>query len=64
MIVEAPARRAPATAAQPTPPQPKTATESPGPMPPVYMAAPRPAMTPQPRRPAASALASGLTGVH
>ena len=60
MITEAPASRAPATAAHPTPPQPKTATESPGSTPPVYIAAPRPAMTPHPSRPAVCALASGF----
>ena len=42
----------PAMAASPTPPQPKTATVSPRPTSPVSMAAPRPAMTPQPSRPA------------
>ena len=61
MIVPAPARRAPAIAAFPTPPQPKTATESPRPMPPVYMAAPSPAITPQPRSPATSGRARGST---
>ena len=64
MIVEAPASRAPAMAAQPTPPQPKTATESPGPTSPVSMAAPSPAMTPQPSRPTASGRAAGSTLVH
>ena len=63
-IVEAPARRAPAMAALPTPPQPNTATESPRPTPPVLMAAPSPAMTPHPSRPAAVAGALGSTLVH
>ena len=42
MIVVAPASRAPAMAASPTPPQPNTATESPRPTSPVSIAAPRP----------------------
>ena len=37
MMVDAPASRAPAMAASPTPPQPKTATESPRPTLPVLM---------------------------
>jgi len=45
MMVVAPATLAPRIAASPTPPQPKTAIESPGPTSPVYMDAPRPAMT-------------------
>ena len=53
MIVAAPARRAPAIAASPTPPQPNTATESPRATSPVFIAAPSPAITPQPSRPAA-----------
>ena len=53
--VRAPASRAPAIAAAPTPPQPITATESPRVTPPVLMAAPRPAITPQPSRPATAA---------
>ena len=57
MMVWAPASRAPAMAALPTPPQPKTATESPRPTLPVCMAAPIPAMMPQPTSPAASGLA-------
>jgi len=61
MMVWAPARRDPSMAASPTPPQPKTATESPRPTPPVFMAAPSPAMTPQPISPATSGWASGLT---
>ena len=64
MIVEAPARCAPAIAASPTPPQPNTATESPRPTLPVFIAAPRPAMTPHPSRPAAVAGAVGSTFVH
>ena len=51
MTCDAPARTEPATAAHPTPPHPKTATESPGPTSPVNMAAPRPAITPQPEQP-------------
>ena len=61
MIVCAPASRAPATAALPTPPHPMTATESPRLTPPVFIAAPRPAITPQPISPAAAGLASGST---
>ena len=64
MIVFAPANRAPAMAAAPTPPQPITATESPRPTLPVLMAAPRPAITPQPSRPATSGAAAGSTLVH
>ena len=59
MIVAAPASRAPAMAASPTPPQPNTATESPGPTSPVSMAAPRPAITPQPSSPATSGFTVG-----
>ena len=51
-------------AASPTPPQPMTAMESPRPIPPVFTAAPKPAMTPQPSSPATSGLAAGLTFVH
>ena len=61
MMVWAPASRAPATAALPTPPQPMTATESPRLTPPVLMAAPSPAITPQPISPAAKGLAAGST---
>ena len=61
MIVCAPARREPAMAASPTPPQPNTATESPRPTPPVFMAAPSPAMTPQPINPATSGRAAEST---
>src|SRR5262245_42621020 len=63
MIVDAPARRAPAIAALPTPPHPNTATESPRPTPPALSAAPRPAITPQPNRPAAAGDAAGSTFV-
>src|SRR3954447_18612380 len=64
MIVVAPASFAPAIAASPTPPQPNTATDSPRRTAPVLMAAPTPAMTPQPSRPAAVAGACGSTLVH
>ncbi len=63
-IVAAPASRAPAIAALPTPPQPNTATVSPRLTPPVLIAAPSPAMTPQPRSPAAAAGALASTLVH
>ena len=45
-------------------PQPITATESPRPTLPVLIAAPRPAITPQPSRPATSGAAAGSTLVH
>ena len=64
MIVEAPASRAPAMAASPTPPQPKTATDWPRVTPAVLRTAPRPAITPQPSRPAAAGEAAGSTLVH
>ncbi len=64
MTWDAPASTEPATAAHPTPPHPKTATESPGPTSPVNMAAPRPAITPHPSSPAASGRARGSTLVH
>ena len=48
-------------AASPTPPHPNTATESPRPTPPVFTAAPKPAMIPQPMSPAAAGLASAGT---
>jgi len=64
MIVRAPAMFAPAMAATPTPPQPITAMESPRPTPPVLIAAPSPAMMPQPSRPAAAADAAASTLVH
>ena len=60
----APASRAPAIAAQPTPPQPNTATLSPRPISPVNIAAPSPAITPHPRRPATSGFAAASTLVH
>ena len=63
MIVCAPASRAPAIAALPTPPQPNTATVSPRPTLPVCIAAPNPAITPQPSRPAASGRRAGSTFV-
>ena len=64
MMVDAPARRAPATAAHPTPPHPNTATESPTPTSPVSRAEPSPAITPQPSSPTASGRAAGSTLVH
>ena len=64
MIVDAPASRAPAMAALPTPPQPITAIESPRPTLPVLIAAPMPAITPQPSSPATSGFAAGSTLVH
>src|SRR3954452_21612059 len=64
MIFDAPASREPAMAASPTPPQPNTATVSPRPTPPVLMAAPTPAITPQPSSPAAVGGAAGSTLVH
>src|SRR4249920_681769 len=64
MMVCAPANRAPAIAASPTPPQPNTATESPRPTLPVLIAAPMPAITPHPSRPAAVAGTAGSTLVH
>ena len=51
-------------APSPTPPQPITATLSPRVTPPVLMAAPMPAITPQPSRPAVAAGMAGLTLVH
>ncbi len=64
MTCRAPAYSAPATAALPTPPQPMTATVSPWRTGAVLTAAPQPAMTPQPSRPAAAGSASGSTLVH
>ena len=64
MIFAAPASAEPAIAAMPTPPQPMTATVEPRPTLPVLMAAPRPAITPQPSRPTAAARADGSTLVH
>src|SRR5215211_1867490 len=63
-MVLAPASAAPAMAASPTPPQPNTATDSPRLTAPVLMAAPTPAITPQPSRPAAVGGAAGSTLVH
>src|SRR5437762_9942827 len=51
-------------APSPTPPQPITATLSPRVTPPVLMAAPMPAITPQPSSPAVAAGMAGLTLVH
>ena len=48
------------TAALPTPPQPITATESPRVTAPVLIAAPSPAITPQPSSPATSGWTVGL----
>ena len=64
MIVVAPASFAPAIAAMPTPPQPMTATDSPRLTSPVLMAAPMPAITPQPSSPTAAGSASSSTLVH
>jgi hypothetical protein len=64
MIGLAPASAAPAIAAAPTPPQPMTAMLLPRVIPPVLMAAPIPAITPQPSRPTAAGRASGSTFVH
>jgi hypothetical protein len=64
MTTDAPAKRAPAIAAHPTPPHPNTATLSPRPTSPVNIAAPSPAITPQPRSPATSGDAAGSTLVH
>ena len=64
MIFDAPASTEPAIAAMPTPPQPITATDMPRETLPVFSAAPRPAITPQPSRPTAAARADGSTLVH
>ena len=64
MIFAAPASRDPAMAASPTPPQPMTATVSPRPTLPVLIAAPIPAITPQPSSPATAGAAAGSTLVH
>ena len=64
MIGEAPASFDPAMAPSPTPPQPNTATDFPRVTPPVLIAAPIPAITPQPSSPAAVAGAAGSTFVH
>ena len=52
-----------AIAALPTPPHPNTATVSPRWTPPVFTAAPKPAITPQPSSPAASGVALASTFV-
>src|SRR6185503_12985112 len=64
MIGEAPASADPATAATPTPPQPITATDLPRVTAPVLIAAPMPAITPQPSSPTAAGRADGSTLVH
>ena len=64
MIGEAPASADPAIAATPTPPQPMTATDLPRVTAPVLIAAPIPAITPQPSSPTAAARADGSTLVH
>ena len=64
MIGLAPASAEPAIAATPTPPQPMTATDRPRVTPPVLIAAPRPAITPQPSRPTAAGRAEASTFVH
>src|SRR3546814_10345944 len=64
MIGLAPASADPAMAATPTPPQPITATDLPRVTAPVLIAAPMPAITPQPWRPTAAGRASGSTLVH
>ena len=51
-------------AASPTPPQPMTATVSPRETLPVFTAAPRPAITPQPSSPTTAGSAEGSTLVH
>src|SRR6202034_2270840 len=51
-------------AASPTPPQPITATVSPRETPAVLIAAPRPAITPQPSSPAVAGAILGSTLVH
>src|SRR6478752_8591240 len=64
MIGFAPTRADPAIAATPTPPQPMTATDLPRVTAPVLIAAPIPAITPQPSRPTAAGRADGSTLVH
>ncbi len=64
MIFAAPASREPVMAASPTPPQPITATVSPRPTLPVLIAAPMPAMTPQPSSPATCGATLVSTLVH
>ena len=63
IIVRAPAIREPSIAASPTPPHPQTATVSPRVTPPVFRAAPSPAITPQPIKPATSGSAAASTFV-
>ncbi len=64
MIRPAPAMRAPWMTLRPTPPQPMTATVSPGEMSAVFMAAPTPVRTPQPMRAAdCSGTSSGILTV-
>ncbi len=64
MIFLAPTRAAPAIAASPTPPQPITATVSSRVTAPVLIAAPMPAITPQPSSPATAGSAAESTLVH
>src|SRR4051812_42534329 len=64
MIGLAPASAEPATAAHPTPPQPITATLLPRVTAPVLIAAPNPAITPQPSSPTTAGSADGSTFVH
>src|SRR3954453_1392398 len=64
MMVVAPASADPAIAPSPPPPQPITPTGSPRVTPPVLIAAPIPAITPQPSRPTAAGRADGSTLVH
>ena len=62
MIGLAPLRRAPCTQFSPTPPQPYTATLSPGRICTVFSAAPTPVVTAQPTRAATSnEMSSGIT---
>jgi hypothetical protein len=64
ITVPAPASTEPAIAADPTPPQPITATDLPRVTPPVLIAAPSPAITPHPSSPTAAGRAEGSTLVH
>ncbi len=61
IIFWAPANLEPTIAAFPTPPHPKTATESPIAIDPVFIAAPRPAITPQPSKEAVLGLTAAST---
>jgi hypothetical protein len=61
MTLRAPASAAAWMAASPTPPQPNTATVSPGRTPAVLTIAPNPVITPQPIRQAASGGTAGST---